>query len=52
MGEAAQHARDVNKAKQDNSKKVGCNQNPINYSEPFLCPLAPFPGKMMLSLDV
>jgi hypothetical protein len=37
---------------QGNSKKVGCSQNPINCSEPFLCPLAPFSGKMTFSLDV
>jgi hypothetical protein len=36
-------------ARQGNSKKVGCSQNPINCSEPFP---VPFSGKMTLSLDV
>jgi hypothetical protein len=42
MREAEPHARGVSKARQGNSKKVGCSQNPINCSEPFPCPLPLF----------
>jgi hypothetical protein len=52
MREAAPHVSGVSKARQNNSKKVGYSQNPINCSEPFPCPLSPFSGKMTLSLDI
>jgi hypothetical protein len=38
MRETAPHARGVSKARQGNSKKVGCSQNPINCSDSFPCP--------------